>query len=191
MFDYFGILVSIILGLALTHLLHGIAKQILMRRTVRIYWVHLLWTCNVVFVVLALWWGMYWWKGLQVWPAPWFFFLSLYAITLFLWAFLLYPLEFGEHTDFTEHFYAHRKWFFGMLIAAMLLDIPETLGKQWWHLRAVPEQYPYVIGCMLGIGVIGFSTANRKVHAVLSVIWLPLMLGYEFLSELRRIVGRS
>jgi hypothetical protein len=37
MFDYFGILVSIILGLALTHLLRGIAKQILMRHTVRIY----------------------------------------------------------------------------------------------------------------------------------------------------------
>ena len=36
MFDYFGILVSIILGLALTHLLRGIAKQILTRRTVRI-----------------------------------------------------------------------------------------------------------------------------------------------------------
>ena len=191
MFDYFGILVSIILGLALTHLLRGIAKQILMRRTVRVYWVHLLWTGNVIVAVLALWWGMYWWRGLQEWPAIWFFFLSFYAITIFLWAFMLYPQEFGEHTDFTEHFYEHRKWFFGMLIAAMLLDIPETLGKQWWHLRAVPGPYLYVVSGLLGIGLIGFSTANRKVHAVLSVIWLPLMLGYEFLSALSRIVGRA
>ena len=189
MFDYFGILVSIILGLALTHLLRGIAKQILLRHTVRVYWVHLLWTGNVIVAVLALWWGMYWWKGLQDWPAAWFFFLSLYSIVIFLWAFMLYPQEFDERTNFVEHFYAHRKWFFGMLIAAMVLDIPETLGKQWWHLRAVPAQYPYVISSLLGIGVIGFVSANRKVHAVLSVIWLPLMLGYEFLSALGRIVG--
>lgn len=158
MFDYFGILVSIILGLALTHLLRGIAKQILMRHSVHLYWVHVLWTVNVIVVVLALWWGMYWWKGLSDWPAPWFFFLSLYAITLFLWAFMLYPQEFGEQTNFFVHFYQQRKWFFGMLVAAMLLDIPETLGKQWWNLRAVPAEYPYLIGSLLGIGTIGLGS---------------------------------
>ena len=190
MFDYFGILVSIILGLALTHLLRGIAKQIVMRRTVRIYWVHLLWTVNIVVVVLSLWWGMYWWKGLQDWPATWFFFLSLYAISDFLCAFMLYPQDFDDRTDFVEHFYANRKWFFGILIASFLFDIPETFAKQWWHLRAVPAQYPYLIGALLGIAAIGFISANRKVHAVLSVTWLPALLGYEFLSALWRIVGR-
>ena len=72
----------------------------------------------------------------------------------------------------------------------MLFDIPETFAKQWWHLRAVPAQYPYLIGALLGIAAIGFISANRKVHAVLSVTWLPALLGYEFLSALGRIVGR-
>jgi hypothetical protein len=90
-FDYFSILVSIILGLALTHLLRGLGKQIQMRGLIRIYWVHILWTVNVVFQVLVLWWGMFWWKYLPTWPVAWFVFLSAYAVILFLWSYMLYP----------------------------------------------------------------------------------------------------
>jgi len=38
-----------------------------MRREVRPYWVHVVWSFNVIIWVLAIWWGMFWWHGLQEW----------------------------------------------------------------------------------------------------------------------------
>ena len=54
MFDYFGVLISIILGLALTHLLRGLAKLIQMRHEVEPYWVQIVWTLTVTIFVLAI-----------------------------------------------------------------------------------------------------------------------------------------
>lgn len=189
MFDYFGILVSIILGLALTHLLRGIARQLVHRGAVRTYWVHQLWTLNVILNVLAVWWGMYWWKGMEVWPSWWFFYLSFYAMIIFLWSAVLYPPETSENFDFDAYFYRVRRRFFGLATLAMLTDIPETMGKDWWHVRPMPVVYPFLISAMLLIGVIGFLTARRRVHAALGIAWFLLVMGYEFLTSLARIVG--
>jgi hypothetical protein len=41
----------------------------------------------------------------------------------------------------------------------------------------------------IAIAVTGLVTANRKVHAVLAPAWLILMLGYETLTSLDKIVS--
>ena len=82
MFDYFGVLISVIFGLALTHLLRGLGRLIQKRHETRLYWVHIVWTINLVLFVLAIWWGMYWWKGLQDWTIGLFAFISGYAVVI-------------------------------------------------------------------------------------------------------------
>jgi hypothetical protein len=58
MFEYLGVLIAVILGLSLTHLLRGLSRLIHMRRTVKPYWVQIVWTVNILIYVLAVWWGM-------------------------------------------------------------------------------------------------------------------------------------
>lgn len=53
-FDYFAVLISVILGLALIHLLRGLVKLIQMRREITHYWVHIIWTFNVIIFVMAI-----------------------------------------------------------------------------------------------------------------------------------------
>jgi hypothetical protein len=187
MFDYFGVLISVIFGLALTHLLRGVGRIIQLRRETRPYWVHIVWALNAVLFVLAIWWGMYWWKGLQDWGAEWFFFIAGFAVTIFMWAYVLFPAEFAPGVDFKNYFYENRRWFFGIQTAVFLMDIPETLQKSVFHLRPVPAVYPYVVGGFLLISCIGWITANRRVHGVLCVAWLLLFLGYMFFSSQERI----
>jgi hypothetical protein len=189
MFDYFSVLISVIFGLALTHLLRGLGRIIQMRHETRPYWVHIFWTINVVIFVLAIWWGMYWWKGLHDWTFGWFFFISGYAIAVFMWAYVLYPAEFPAGVDFETYFYSNRRWFFGIQAVAVLWDIPETLQKAVMHLRPVPPQYMYLIGGLLTVSVVGLITDKRRVHAVLCIAWLLIFLGYEFLSSVARIVA--
>jgi hypothetical protein len=187
MFDYFGVLISVIFGLALTHLLRGVGRIIQLRRETRPYWVQIVWALNCVIFVLAIWWGMYWWKGLQNWSSEWFFFIAGYAVAIFMWAYVLFPAEFAPGVNFESYFYANRRWFFGIQTVVFLMDIPETLQKSFWHLRPVPAPYPYLLTCSLVISVIGLITANRRVHGVLCVTWLLLTLGYLFFSSFERI----
>jgi uncharacterized membrane protein len=67
MFEYLGVLIAVILGLSLTHLLRGLVKLIHMRRTIKPYWVQVVWTVNILLYVLAVWWGMFWWNRLESW----------------------------------------------------------------------------------------------------------------------------
>lgn len=191
MFDYFSVLISVILGLALTHVLRGLAKLIHMRHELHPYWVQVIWTFNIVTYVLAIWFGMFWWKGLEVWTAEWFFFLSAYAIVLFMWAFMLYPAESWGRMDCEEFFFANRKWFFGFQLAVVLMDIPESVRKQTEHLRALPAQYAVLIPAALIITLTGLATPNRRIHGFLSIAWLVVMMGYLFFTSLERIVGHA
>jgi hypothetical protein len=188
MFAYLGVLISVILGLALTHLLVGLSKTIQLRSSVRIYWVQIVWVFNVILYVLALWWGMFWWNKLQIWPIEEFLFIMVYSIVVFMLASLLFPWEFEANLDCERYFFANKSWFFGVFLAAMLLDIPETWQKGMSHLRDVPAQYIIFIPISLLILLTGLLSSNRRVHGLLSIAWLLLMLAYLAFTSLSRIV---
>jgi hypothetical protein len=189
MFDYFGVLVSIILGLALTHLLRGLAKLIQMRHEVKPYWPLVLWTVNVTIFVLSIWWGMFWWKGRAEWTVEWFLFIAGYAVVLFMWASMLHPPEFPAGHDCAEYFFRNRVWFFGFGVAVVRFDIGETVSKEMYHLRAVPREYVGFVPVWLALNVTGLVTKNRTVHAVLAPLMGLVFIAYLFYSSLSRISG--
>lgn len=189
MFEYLGVLIAVILGLSLTHLLRGLSKLIHLRRTIRHYWVQVIWTLNILIYVLAIWWGMFWWNKLQSWSIEQFFFIAGYCTVLFMLSSMLYPPECPADLDFEHYFFANKSWFFGILILATLLDIPETLAKGTSHLRDVPVQYAVYIPTVLIINISGFISNSRRVHGVLSVAWLLATTSYLTLTSIDRIAA--
>jgi hypothetical protein len=189
MFDYLAVLISVVLGLAVTHVLTGISGAINRRHHVRLDWVQLFWAINVLAYVLAVWWGMYWWKHLAVWTVQEFVFLTTYAIVLFLMASALFPGDGGRSDPEQATFERNRTWFFGLLLAAHLIDIPETAAKQADGLRAVPPQYWFAGPAFIAIALTGLLTSRRTVHAILAPAWLIVLVSYEIFSALDRIVA--
>jgi hypothetical protein len=189
MFSYLGVLISVILGLALTHLLVGVSKMIQLRESVRVYWVQVVWTINVILYVLALWWGMFWWNKLQVWTIEEFLFIIGYSIVIFMLASMLFPWDFAAGLDFEQHFFANKSWFFGIFLTATLLDIPETLEKGVSNLREVPRQYVIFIPVSIAILIAALFSKNRRLHGVLGVLWLTLILAYLAFTSLSRIAA--
>jgi hypothetical protein len=189
-FDYLAVLISVVLGLAVTHVLTGISGAINRRHRVPLDWVQLFWGLNVLAYVLAVWWGMYWWKHLAVWTVQEFAFLTSYAIVLFLMASALFPGEVGRSEAEQATFLRNRQWFFGLLLAAHIIDIPETAAKQLDGLRAVPPQYWFAGPTFIAIAVTGVLTARRRVHQILAPAWLTVLVGYEVFSALDQIVAR-
>jgi hypothetical protein len=152
--------------------------------------VQLFWAVNVLAYVLAVWWGMYWWKHLTVWTVQEFAFLTTYAIVLFLMASALFPAEIGGSESEQATFDRNRTWFFGLLLAAHVIDVPETAAKQSDGLRAVPPEYWLVAPAFIAIALAGLLTQSRRVHALLAPAWLAVLVGYEVFSALDQIVAR-
>jgi len=170
-------------------LLIGVSRLIQIRHEVRLYWVHLAWTFNVVVFILALWWGMFWWKHLQVWTVQEFFFLALYTIVVFLLASALFPHECGAGHDCEAYFFRNKNWFFGLQIVALLFDLPETLMKSLDGLRGVPLQYFLFLPVVILICLVGFLSSNRRVHMALPLLWLVAIVAYETATSIDRIVA--
>ncbi len=189
LFEYLGVLISVVMGLGIAHLLTGISQTIQNRDSVHIYWVQSLWTLNILFYIVAIWWGMFWWSALDHWTFYQFLFILLYAIVLFLLASLLYPWDFPEALSLRKHFYDNRRWFFGTVVVAWSLDIPETLMKQDAGLRDAPQLYlPYAL-LKIGLAIIAAITKNHRFHAAFAIFWLVLDLLYLGFSSLARIAG--
>jgi len=187
MFEYLGVLIAVIMGLSLTHLLRGLSKLIHMRRTVKPYWVQIVWTINVLIYVLAVWWGMFWWNKLGTWSIEQFLAIAFYCIVLFMLSSMLYPPEFADGLDFEEYFFANKSWFFGIQFLSLLLDVPETVAKGVTHLRDVPLQYAIFIPTVLLFCAIGFYSNSRRVHGFLCIAWLLSTVGYVTLTSIDRI----
>ena len=190
MFDYLAVLISVVLGLAVTHVLTGVSGAINRRHRVPVNWVQLFWGLNVLAYVLAVWWGMYWWKHLSVWTVQEFAFLTSYAIVLFLMASALFPAEAARSEGDDATFERNRQWFFGLLLAAHLIDIPETAAKQLDGLRAIAPQYWFAGPAFIAIAIAGLLTRRRPVHAILAPAWLMVLVSYEVFSALDQIVAR-
>lgn len=188
-FEYLGVILSVILGLGLTHLLAGVSKIIHHRRTLTISWIQLMWTVNVLMYIVIIWWGMFWWSEQQEWSFFLFLLLLSYAIVLFLAASLLYPWEFPDNFDFDAHFFDTRPWFFSVFILAWCIDIPETVLKSDGGLRDLPQAYLWMVAAQITLGLIGALWSNRKYHQFFAVFWPISTVGYLSVTTLAQIAA--
>ena len=188
-FEYLGVILSVIMGLGLTHILAGVSKTIHHRKTVKPYWVHTLWALNMLIYIVVIWWGMFWWSDLAQWSFFHFLFVIVYAIILFLLASLLFPWDLTSDFDFERHFFSNRRWFFGILFLAWCIDIPETVLKAQGGLRALPTAYVAWVSVLLVMSAIAGWTGNRRYHAFFAVFWLAWIIGYLSLTTLRVIAS--
>ena len=188
-FEYLGVIISVIMGLGVTHILAGISKTIHQRTTVKLYWVQMLWALNVLVFIVTIWWGMFWWSGQQEWAYFQFLLLILYAILLFLAASLIFPWDVPEGFDFEQHFDATRPWFFSVLIAAWCIDIPETMLKSTIELRGLPTGYLGFVIPHIILSAIAVFWANKAFHKFYAVFWPIYTLGYMSVTTLALIAG--
>lgn len=186
-FEYLGVLLSVIIGLGVTHILAGVSKAIHHRNTLRFYWVHALWCINILIYIVIIWWGMFWWSGQQEWSFFQFLLLILYAIVLFLAASLLFPWDFPPDFDFEKHFYETRPWFFSVLVLAWCIDIPETLLKSEARMRARPQAYLAFDVISISLYLLGAFWANKTFHKALAVFVPAYTIGYLSVTTLIHI----
>ena len=129
-FDYLTILVSIVLGLAITNVLMRLAGVITARHRVDFYWPPIAWAIWIFFICIQHWWAEWGIRHSAQWNFGSFWLQVLVPVTLFLLSALVLPeREEDGRLDLGRWYFHNRTWFFALLCALPLLSIGEEIAR--------------------------------------------------------------
>ena len=129
MFEYVMVLVSIIVGLALSHLLQGLVEVAQRPQRMKIASIHLVWVIYMITTVVFWWWWQFKLQLLAVWTFQAYLFVLGYAVILYVLATLLFPKVLDPKLDLDAFFYDRRGWFFGFNALYFVVDLVDSRLK--------------------------------------------------------------
>ena len=164
-FTYISVLLSIVLGLAVTQVLLGLRGLILTRAKVKLYSTTLIWAVIALLIPIQAWWADFSMRK----NANWTFFalvIMLQAISIYMITALVLPDISGEDfVDLREHFFAHRTWLFGAMVCSNVFSLAKTLTL-YGHLPNLVDSAFELMFCVAAIA--GAVTRNVWFHRVLA-----------------------
>ena len=90
-FVFVSVIISVVIGLGLTHLLTGLGGLVQRWRRVRFYWLHLLWLATLFISQVFLWWSLWNLQEVRGWTFYSFLLFLLLPVLLYVAAALLIP----------------------------------------------------------------------------------------------------
>ena len=184
-FEYAMVLISIIIGLGITHILSSLGSAVHRLRhhgrSLRIEINYLVWVAFIFTWLVQFWWWEFRWSELV--PAldvGIFSFLVLYSVALFMMSVILVPHQLAIIDDSWEYFLSIRFWFYGGLLVLNTIDLIDSLMKGLeWGLRA-PYLWYWV--SLTAACVVGLFTTRRILHIAFGsifLIWANALTFYE------------
>ena len=176
-FEYLSVFLSILLGLAVTHLVVGTVSIIQERARTEVYWVHLVWVVNGLAYITQWWWYLNIWDDLESWSMSIFYLLFIYTLFLTTFVSILFPIR-GSVTDYRSYFFENCRWFFGIQFLWLSLDVVEVTTKATIGLRSIPENYfPITVSWTLLVLAAVFVKSPRY-HASVALLVLIYQVAY-------------
>lgn len=181
-FTYISVLLSIVLGLAITRVLLAFRDLILTRAKVKLYIPTLIWSGIALLIPIQAWWADFAMRKHPNWTFLALLVIMLQATSIYMVAALVLPDISGQSfVDLREHFFAHRSWFFGALLAAVVLSLLKDPALNG-HLPHPVDGAFQLMFCAASIA--GVLTRNEWFHKVLApaigvlfIVYIALLFG--------------
>jgi hypothetical protein len=173
-FEYVIVLISIILGLGITHVLTGIAQLIREEKSIKLFGPYLIWIVLVFVMHIHEWWITYQLKTMVAWRLPTFLFIILYPILLFILANLLFPESWEKSNRNMKQFYftAYRK-FFGCAAALVVLSVLQNI---FISDLAITTQFVHLILLVVLSVMLTVKPTTIIVHTAVAVMLLAILI---------------
>ena len=182
-FGYVSVIMSVVIGLGLSHLLTGVVELFKARRRVRFYWVHLVWVVLIFVGHIFLWWTMWNLRLIRAWNFFSFLLILLAPVLLYVAAAFLVPKIDDEGSlDLRDYFYQNNSAFF--LVNAAFTAL---MGTENWVLtgRPSPPRVTLVLAFWFALLCVSAAVKNARYHAVVALLFSLLFLGFIVLFGLR------
>jgi hypothetical protein len=182
-FSYISVLVSVILGLAVTQILMGFRGILLHRGRVRVYWPVIAWAALLLLICFQHWWSMSGLRNHHNWTFLQFAMVLLNVIFIYMIAGLVFPDFFGgEVVDLKENFFAHRVWFFSLAFGVIVVSVCKMTVLDGKLPDTMNLTFHGIFGLMFLTGAL---TRSEWYHKSLLVLGTVLFLLYVILLYAR------
>jgi hypothetical protein len=177
-FEFLSVLVSIIIGLGLTHLLSGLGRAFYTRERFTMDAVHVAWTVTVLFVLVLNWWVFLLWRDFEGWTFGAFFAIVMWTTLMYMMAVILYPPNLSGDIDYRQIFEQNRTWFLLTFTGQALLDILVTTQRE----GQLPELYYLVfVGHFAVITFVGVFVRKRWYDLLAAWYIMVTMVSWSFI----------
>ena len=183
-FEFLAVFISIVVGLGVTHILLGLARIIHARDQQPVSSLHMVWTINVLLILLLNWWVLFLWADFLAWSFDIYLLLIGWGISLYMMAVVIYPPDIQRGDSYDAIFEKNRKWLFGTFVTFVLLDIAQTAvrGQLFQPKIYLPFVLHYVV-----LAIIGIFVPNRRYQAFFG--WYMLVTLSLWSLVVRRFLG--
>lgn len=180
-FEYVMVLVSIVIALAIAHILTALAAGIHRFRghgePIKMDAVFLLWIGFVLIWLVSFWWWEFKFQEiLTEWTFGVYLFVIGYSIILFMISEILVPYRMQGLKDSYAYFMEGRKWFFGALLTVQIVDMVDTFlkGSDWGLRPALLTNYAVIIA----VAITGILSERRSVQLIAAFVAFSSQLLY-------------
>ena len=169
-FEYIMVMVSLVLALALAQGLRGLSEMV---RSPRRYLPHTLWVVMIIVLVIQTWWAYWDFNRINDWQVTHYAGVLVFPIVLFTILHLLVPATRTENTNWSEHFFAVKQWFFGLMIFLSIFAAYINMfifDAPFLHLNRLFQ------GLFIVLWIVGLSTSSQRIQYVLPVVYLGIIV---------------
>lgn len=175
-FEYLSVLLSVILGLAITQVLQGYRSLLLSRSRIRAHWPTLVWSVLVLLFATQSWWASFGLEARQEWRFDIFGVILLQMALLYILAAVILPdVPEGGEIHLEDHFETQRRPFFCSLLLVLAVSLLKDLMLQ----GSLPETPNVVFHLFLaGIAAVGLLTRKYALHVILALAAAASFVAY-------------
>jgi hypothetical protein len=180
-FGYLTVLISIVLGLGLTHLLAGLARSVSRRAETKFYWPTLVWVAVLLILIVQVWWADFALSKQTQWTLAGFSSTLLLPAALYFMSFLILP----DSSDMREAYFQNRKWFLSLLIAVPVFgSLQQFLAEG--HVHQDLDTAAKGVGLVLSAAALYFGSERaQKAFALIGIVFVIVYVGALFHSPLQ------
>jgi hypothetical protein len=175
-FEYLSVLVSIVIGLGISHLLSGAARLIQLRRRARLYLPTLAWMAILFLLNVQIWWVAFDRRDTQDWNFFEFLLYLLIPVGVVVLSYLVLPdLGDEDEVDLRASYFENRGWFFGIFALVPVVSLVEETLRD--------GRFPLDLDALFRVVFVGLALAAARIrseafHAANAALVLVLFGAY-------------
>lgn len=170
-FEFVSVFFSVVLGLAVAHLMGAIGELVEVRHRVRTCWVNSVWVFAVFLIQISGWWGMWDLKRAPSWDLKSFLLVVMYLSGIYLLTTMVLPrVSDGEKPlNLKEHYESVRPTFFATLAALLLLAAFINVSLFKTNPLGMFMVMPVSLAAM---SIVASRTSNKTWHGIFAVLFV-------------------
>jgi hypothetical protein len=174
-FSYLSVLLSVILGLAITQILQGYRALLLSPAPVRGSMLSLAWSVLLILFVVQAWWASFGLRDRAVWTFLEFAVVLLQMVLIYMMAAVVLPDPGGDDViELDVHFDRNRRWFFGFFLATIFTSLLKDFVLEG-HL---PQNANVAFHAVLAASAVGGMIARARWMQIAIVGAIALGFGF-------------